>query len=55
MTFCQVMRVLVDPVSKTASGVKFRKDGKVYRVFAKKEVILSAGALNTPQVRAVGP
>jgi len=46
----QAMRVLIDPVSKVAKGVKFRREGSVYNVLADREVILSAGALNTPQV-----
>lgn len=53
-----VMKILIDPDSKRAYGVKYWRDGAVYNVYAKKEVILSAGALNSPQIlmlSGVGP
>lgn len=34
----------------SAEGVEFIKDGKKYRACAYKEVILSAGSTNTPQI-----
>ncbi|XP_045480483.1 glucose dehydrogenase [FAD, quinone]-like isoform X1 [Harmonia axyridis] len=43
---------------KMATGVKFVKNGKLFRAFANKEVILSAGVINTPQLlmlSGVGP
>ena len=46
----QVLRVLIDPVTLAARGVKYRRGGRTFTVFATREVILSAGALNTPQV-----
>ncbi|XP_027839380.2 glucose dehydrogenase [FAD, quinone]-like [Aphis gossypii] len=53
-----VTKVLVDPHTKRATGVKFVKNGQTMVVHARKEVILSAGALNTPQVlmlSGIGP
>ena len=49
-TGAHVMKILIDPDTRQAQGVKFRRQGKVYKVYSKKEVILSAGALNSPQV-----
>lgn len=43
-------RVLIDPITKKAFGVEMIKKGKTIKVLAKKEVILSAGALQTPQL-----
>ncbi|BES92952.1 GMC oxidoreductase [Nesidiocoris tenuis] len=51
-------RILIDPKTKTARGVEFEMGGKTYRVRARKEVILSAGAINSPQIlmlSGVGP
>ncbi|KAL2716017.1 hypothetical protein V1478_013693 [Vespula squamosa] len=45
-----VTRVLIDPSTKKAYGIEFIRNGRVETVFAKKEVILSAGAINTPQL-----
>jgi len=53
-----VTRVLVDPHSKRAYGVEFIRDGREETVYAKKEVILSAGAINSPQIlmlSGIGP
>ncbi|MDT0594118.1 GMC family oxidoreductase [Glaciecola petra] len=44
--------------NKQAKGVKFVKDGQVLNIFANKEVIMSSGAINTPQVlmlSGIGP
>ncbi|XP_067014665.2 glucose dehydrogenase [FAD, quinone]-like [Anabrus simplex] len=54
----RVTKVLIDPTTKTAYGVQFRKNGRLYTVRAKREVILSAGAVNSPQllmISGVGP
>lgn len=56
--FAHTTKILIDPASKRAFGVEFIKDKKRQMVFARKEVILSAGALNTPQLlmlSGVGP
>ncbi|XP_012274584.1 glucose dehydrogenase [FAD, quinone] [Orussus abietinus] len=51
-------RVLIDPKTKRAYGVEFVREGRKERVLARKEVILTAGAINTPQLlmlSGVGP
>lgn len=45
-----VTRVLIDPLTKRAYGVQFIRDNRLHTVFAKKEVILSGGAINSPQL-----
>ncbi|KAJ8949751.1 hypothetical protein NQ318_005074 [Aromia moschata] len=53
-----VTKLLINNNDKSAYGVQFTKDGKIYTVNASKEVILSAGAVNTPQilmVSGIGP
>lgn len=54
----QVTKVLINPVTKVAYGVQYRKNGHIHDVYASKEVILSAGAINSPQLlmlSGVGP
>lgn len=58
MTQAHVTRVLVDRKLHEAVGVEFVKEGHLMTVMAKKEVILSAGAINSPQilmVSGIGP
>lgn len=53
-----VTRILIDPDTKVAYGVEFIKNRQRYRVNATKEVILSAGAIASPQLlmlSGVGP
>ncbi|KAM8720812.1 hypothetical protein ACLKA7_006800 [Drosophila subpalustris] len=53
-----VTRVLIDPQTKTAYGIMVQTDGRMQKVLARKEVIVSAGAINTPQLlmlSGVGP
>jgi len=53
-----VHKLLIDPATNVCYGVKFRRDDKMWSVMARKEVVLSAGALNTPQIlmlSGVGP
>lgn len=54
-----VSKVLIDKSTKQAYGVEFiDKEGKVLQVRSKKETILSAGAINTPQIlmlSGIGP
>jgi len=45
-----VLKINIDPTTKTAIGVQFQKNGVIYNVEATKEVILSAGSINTPQI-----
>nr|CAH7718557.1 unnamed protein product [Callosobruchus chinensis] len=57
-TEAHVTKILIRPGSKEAYGVEYRKNGRMYHVIVKKEVILSAGGLNSPQIlmlSGVGP
>jgi len=45
-----VTKILVDPSTKRTIGVEFVRNGKRQTVHARREVILSAGAINTPQL-----
>ncbi|XP_047116277.1 glucose dehydrogenase [FAD, quinone]-like [Schistocerca piceifrons] len=56
--FAYVTKVLVDPETRTAYGVRYVKDGEVKEVGVKKEVIVSAGAVDTPHIlmhSGIGP
>lgn len=53
-----VEKILIHNETKEAFGVQFVKDERRYVVFASKEVILSAGAIQSPQIlmlSGVGP
>jgi len=53
-----VTKVLIDPGTKRAYGVRFVRNRQASSVYARKEVILCAGALNSPQLlmlSGVGP
>ncbi|KAJ6579513.1 alcohol oxidase [Mycena vulgaris] len=54
LTGAQVTRILFKPEladgNRVAAGVEFTVDGKTYSVPVTKEVILSAGAIQTPQI-----
>ncbi|GBO16470.1 Oxygen-dependent choline dehydrogenase, partial [Araneus ventricosus] len=52
-----VQKVLINK-DKEAYGVRFEKDGDVYDVRARKEVIVSGGSINSPQIlmlSGIGP
>lgn len=52
------IKVLINPKSRRAYGIVFVRNGVKQIVYARKEVILSAGAINTPQLlmlSGVGP
>src|SRR5690625_5198566 len=48
LTKAMVLKILFE--GKKATGVRYRKDGKVQEATAKREVILCGGAINTPQL-----
>lgn len=53
-----VTKILIDKVKMQATGVEFVRYGKRYRISARREVIMSAGAINTPQLlmlSGIGP
>ncbi|CAH2098317.1 unnamed protein product [Euphydryas editha] len=53
-----VTKVMIDPLTKTAHGVTYIKDGLEHYVYAKKEVILSSGSINSPKIlmlSGIGP
>ncbi|XP_043491507.1 glucose dehydrogenase [FAD, quinone] [Polistes fuscatus] len=45
-----VTKILIDPNSKRTYGVEFVRDGKVFRIRTKKEVIVSGGTINSAQL-----
>jgi choline dehydrogenase len=56
--FSHVTKVLIDKDTKRAYGVEFYKEGNKQVVYATKEVILSAGAIASPQLlllSGIGP
>ena len=58
VTKALVTKITIDRQSKRATGVEFVTGNKKIRVRARKEVIVSAGAINTPQLlmlSGIGP
>lgn len=56
--FSHVTKVLIDRENKRAYGVEFFRDGIKQVIYAKREVILSAGAIGSPQLlmlSGIGP
>ncbi|KAI5724823.1 hypothetical protein M8J77_007589 [Diaphorina citri] len=54
----RVVKIIIDPISKQAKGVELVKNGHKRSVFARKEVIVSSGAFNSPKLlmlSGVGP
>ncbi|XP_071858531.1 glucose dehydrogenase [FAD, quinone]-like [Bombus fervidus] len=53
-----VTKILIDSSSKKAYGVEFVRNGETLRIRAKKEVIVSGGTINSPQLlmlSGIGP
>ncbi|TRY76184.1 hypothetical protein TCAL_14751 [Tigriopus californicus] len=50
LTYAQVNKVLLKDFNKKAAGVRVKRFGKTFKYYAKKEVILSAGAVGSPQI-----
>ncbi len=55
-THCLVGQILTE--GRRATGVRYERDGQVHRVAARREVILSGGPINSPQLlklSGIGP
>lgn len=50
MVNTRTTKVLIDPITKVATGVEIIRNRKRSRIFARKEVILSAGTFASPQL-----
>ncbi|XP_019768132.2 glucose dehydrogenase [FAD, quinone] [Dendroctonus ponderosae] len=53
-----VTKVLVSPQTKQAYGVELLRDGNLVNIYSTKEVIVSGGAVNSPQIlllSGIGP
>lgn len=53
-----VTKIILDKATKRAQGVQFYKNGKYKSVWARREVIVSGGAINSPQLlmlSGIGP
>ncbi|XP_044261108.1 glucose dehydrogenase [FAD, quinone]-like [Tribolium madens] len=58
ITGARVTKILIDPNSRKTQGVIFEKRGQNFKIRASKEVILSAGVFNSPQLlmlSGIGP
>ncbi|GLV38209.1 uncharacterized protein CBL_12855 [Carabus blaptoides fortunei] len=56
--YSHATKILIDQKTKRAFGIKFSKHGRTHWVRARKEVILSSGAIGSPQLlmlSGVGP
>uniref|UniRef100_A0A2A4K2X4 Glucose-methanol-choline oxidoreductase N-terminal domain-containing protein n=1 Tax=Heliothis virescens TaxID=7102 RepID=A0A2A4K2X4_HELVI len=56
--YSHVTKVMIDPRTKVAFGVEFVRNKMIYRIRARKEVILSAGTINSAQLlmlSGIGP
>lgn len=56
--YAHVTRLMIDPKTKRAFGVEFIRDRKINYIRATKEVIVSAGSINSPQIlmlSGIGP
>lgn len=56
--FLHFLRILIGSGNRTAYGVQFVRNGKNLTAYCNKEVILSAGTINSPQLlmlSGIGP
>ncbi|CAH0696827.1 unnamed protein product [Spodoptera exigua] len=56
--YSHATKVMIDPRTKVAFGVEFVRNKMIYRIRARKEVILSAGTVNSAQLlmlSGIGP
>lgn len=49
----RVTKILIDPKTRAAYGVEFVKNRKMFQIKARKEVILSAGSIASPQLLVI--
>lgn len=57
-TFSHVIKILIDPMTKEATGVLYLRNKKLYSVKATKEVIISSGTFHSPKLlmlSGIGP
>ncbi|XP_050528328.1 glucose dehydrogenase [FAD, quinone]-like isoform X2 [Daktulosphaira vitifoliae] len=53
-----VTRIIFDKTKRRAIGVEYARSNKIYKVYARKEVIICGGAINSPQLlmlSGIGP
>lgn len=53
-----VVKIIINSETKIAKGVRYFRNGKYHNVYASKEVVLSAGSQNSPQLlmlSGIGP
>lgn len=51
-------KIHIDPITKKTFAIEFIRDGKIYIVKCKKEIIISGGTINSPQLlmlSGIGP
>ncbi|XP_063241786.1 glucose dehydrogenase [FAD, quinone]-like [Bacillus rossius redtenbacheri] len=48
--YCRATRILLDEGASRATGVQFLRDGRLETVLARREVVVSAGAVGSPQL-----
>lgn len=56
--YAHVTKIIINPATNQVTGVQFLRDGRMHLAHAKREVILSAGSIGSPQLlmlSGVGP